>query len=202
MIKLKKSIYFCILLLISIVLDWEKWNIGDKTSILLINFIQLLVVIILAILFIWSVIMLVENFKRLKLRLIFPLIAMLFVIGSFTFLPVCDAGMKINYIFNNSARENVVDMLNRGELGQVDMNEFALPAVYRLTSHPGRIFVEFEELYTQRVDKVLFYVHCGWRKSSAIIYSADDRYIKDGDFGRNYLKVKKLKTNWYCCYMD
>ena len=81
------------------------------------------------------------------------------------------------------------------------MNEFALPVIYRLTSHPGRIFVESEELYTQRADKVLFYVHCGWRKSSAIIYSADDSYIKDGDFDREYLKVKKLKPNWYMVVM-
>ena len=198
----KKSFpIFCILIFIAVFLDWQKWSIGETTTDLLINYVQILVIISLIVALSWAIVNLVRRWKSYKLQAILPTIIMIFVISSFTFLPITELGIKVNYVLNQPSRDNVIELLNQGKLQQTDINEFVLPFNHRLSSHTGRILVHSNKPYTNNPDKVLFYIHCGSKVSSAIIYSADDSKITDGDFGRYYRSINKIKPKWYLVTM-
>lgn len=197
--KLSFTIFY-ILIFIAIFLDWEKWSIGNKTTVLAINFIQYAVVLLLVTLLIWSVIIIIKYWGNNKLHTILPLIITVFVICSFTVFPTWDFALKTNCMINQSSREKVVELLNQGNLVQSDVNEFELPIKYRLSSHTGSILVQSKVPYTSINDKVLFYIHCGSDVSSAVIYSADDE-IHNGDFGRHFLTISKIKPKWYLVKM-
>lgn len=189
------------IILITIFLDWQKWSVGEATTVLLVNYVQLIVVILLITISVWSLINLLKHWKTNRPIAILPTIMTIFVISSFTFLPLSKTATKLNCIFNQNYRENIIELLNQGNLQQTDINEYILPCKYRLTSHTGRILVESNILYTNDYDKVLFYIHCGYNISSAVIYSTDDM-VQQGDFGRRYLTIYKIKPNWYVVTMS
>lgn len=191
---------FYILVFLAIFLDWEKWNIGNMTTVLLINFIQLAVIILLITLFIWSVIIIIKHWKNNKFHTVLPMIIMCLVICSFTVFPTYEPAMKVNCLVNQSSREHVIELLNQGKLSQSDINEFKLPLIHRLSSHTGSVLVQSNEPYTNKRDKVLFYIHCGSGVSSAIIYSADDE-IHNEDFGRYYCSINEIEPKWYMVEM-
>ena len=143
-----------------------------------------------------------KNVKKSKKHIVLLLIIMIFVLGSFTFIPVSDIGIKANYVFNKSSREIAIELLNHDELIPLSPDSYNLPYICRLTSHTGKIYVESDEKYSGNKDKVMFYVHCGYHKSSAIIYSPKDTPVKNGDFGYDeYINIKKLEPNWYMVTM-
>ena len=186
-----------VLLAITIFLDWEKWKIADSTNILALGFVGYFAVFLLVEWIIWCIVLLVKNVKNLKGHIVWMLALVVLVVGSFTFIPVSDAGVRINHFFNKNARENVVEMLNNDSLTPLSPISYNLPFIYRLTAHTGKIYIDSEAEYSARKDKVMFYVHCGYNKSSAVIYSANDIPIKNGDFGDEYIKIEKLEPNWY-----
>ena len=127
---------------------------------------------------------------------------MILVFGSFTFIPVSDAGIKANHIFNKASREYTIDLLNNDGLTPLSPDSYNLPFISRLTSHTGKIYVESDVDYSLSKDKIMFYVHCGYNKSSAIIYTAKDTPVKNGDFGYDeYINIEKLEPNWYMVTM-
>ena len=191
-----------VLLLIIIFLDWEKWKIADSTMIFALEFVGFLVFSLLAMLFVWCIALLIKNAKRLKGYVALLLALMLFVFGSFTFIPVSDIGIKVNHVFNKASREQVVEMFNNDGLTPLSLSSYNLPFIYRLTSHTGKIYIDSKAESSKRNDKVKFYVHCGYLKSSAVIYSADDTPVKNGDFGDEYVEIKKLEPNWYMVIME
>lgn len=170
------------------------------TTVLLINFIQLAVILLLIIFFVWSVITIIKDWKNNKLHTILPMIITCLVICSFTVFPTYEPAMKVNCLVNQASREHVIELLNQGKLSQSDIIEFKLPLSYRLSSHTGSILVQSNEPYTNKHDKVLFYIHCGSGVSSAIIYSADDE-IHNGDFGRYYCSINEIEPKWYMVEM-
>ena len=200
--KSRKYIGPIILLAIIIFLDWEKWKIGDIANIFGLSFVGYLVIFLLAEWVSWCVVLLVKNAKRLKGHIVWLLALVVLVVGTFTFIPVSDMGVRINHFFNKFARENVVEMLDNNSLTPLSLTSYNLPFVYRLTSHTGKIYIDSEAEYSARKDKVMFYVHCGYNKSSAVIYSANDTPVKNGDFGDEYTKIKKLEPNWYMVIVE
>lgn len=198
--KRNPSIIFYILVISAIILDWEKWKIADNTTILALGFVGYFVISLLAVWFVWCGVLMIKNVKKSKKHIVLLLIIMVFVLGSFTFIPVSDAGIKANHIFNKSSREIAIELLSRDELTPLSPDSYNLPSICRLTSHTGKIYVESNEKHSGNIDKVMFYVHCGTNKSSAIIYSAKDTPVKNGDFGHDeYTNIKKLEPNWYYC---
>ena len=185
----------------AVILDWQKWEIGEATTPLLINPAQLLVVVLLAASVILSAVMFVRLLKSNRLRAALLALGMSAVVLSFVFLPLFEPAIKINYCFNQYAREKTVRLLDEGKLEQTDMAEFRLPFWFRLASHTGRIEVQPKIPYSVETDKVLFYVHCGYSLCSAVIYSADGITVKDGDFGMAYKTVTQVNPNWYIVTM-
>lgn len=194
-------IVFYILVITSILLDWSKWDIGEKTSLLFVNFTQLFVVILLVAICLLAVFIAIRYWKTNRFNSILAIIITVLLISSFTFLPISKIGIKTNYMLNQNFRENVVSLLNEGKLSQSGINKFSLPIRHRLSSHTGEILVQSNESYTENYDKILFYIHCGHNISSAIIYSAEDSVVCDGDFGRNYCSIERIKPKWYMVTM-
>ena len=188
--------------MITVFLDWEKWKIADSTINFALGFVGYFVISLLAEWVIWCGFLLITNIKKLKYYATLILALMIFIFGSFTFIPVSDTGIKANHIFNKASREFAIDLLNNHDLTPLSLSSYNLPFICRLTSHTGKIYIESDVEYSGGKDKVMFYVHCGYNKSSAVIYTANDTPVKNGDFGYDqYIKIKKLEPNWYMVTM-
>lgn len=200
--KRNSSIIFYILVISAIILDWEKWKIADSTTILALGFVEYFVISLLAVWFIWCGIIMIKSIKKSKKHIVLLLTIMIFVLGSFTFISVSDVGIKANHMFNKSSREIAIELLNSDELTPLSPDSYNLPFICRLASHTGKIYTESDVEYSGNKDKVMFYIHCGYTKSSAVIYTAKDTPVKNGDFGYDeYTNIKKLEPNWYMVKM-
>ncbi len=194
------NIIFVVLCILSMTLDWSKWDIADKTFSLINNLIMLFVLIMLFILVIWAIYIAIRYYPYNKIIALLPSIFIIITFLSHFVLPFQFSFLKGDYIIKQEQREQIVTMIKNKEFQQYQsgVNQYTLPFHMRFTSHVGKVFIEPN---VTDVKKVLFYIHCGAFKSSAIIYTKDNENISDNDFGRIFDKIEKLDDNWYAVTM-
>lgn len=178
--------------------NWGMWGLAELTNHLIINIIAFFVMLLFLILGVLSVSFIKYNIKEHRILSFTPLLILLVTISFFTFLPLTKVYIYSHYKINEKSMDSVIEVLEHGDLRQTNSYRYAVPIKYRLTTQTGRILVEEKD----ESKKVLFYVHCGAWKSSAVIYVSNDSEIIDGDFGRVFDKIFKLKDNWYGVIME
>ena len=190
---------FIVVSIITIIIDWLKFEISERTYGFFNNFAMLLNAIILFSLVIWSIIHIIKNFNKVKGKALLPCIIIIFTIALHAYIPLTDSFLKINFLINMNSREKIVQMYKSNQLNsyQTGMDKYMIPLEHRLSSHNGRIYIQKNN---DGVTKILFYVHSGIN-SSAIFYVSNDSGINDGDFGFKYYNKRFLKKNWYSAIM-
>lgn len=193
MIYLRKSyIIFIVLCILTLLLDWSKWDIAKGEIALLENILIIINIIINIALVILCVIISVKIFRASKFASIFLYLVLILTIALQTILPVMPGYIKINYYIYQQQRKQVVEMYEKGGLEEyrADIHEYNLPINWRLLSHTGNIYIGENK-------EVLFYVHVGIWKSSAILYVPDG--IPNGiDIGSHMnSNIIYLGSNWY-----
>ena len=186
---------------ITFVLDWIKWDITEHF--LMKGLFNLLATLFIALIFIGlSVIGIrfyLKNHSISKQIALVPILLLLFSALLYIVFPFTKTYMTLAYLINKENMEQVVEMIDSNEMQyfQVGENRYSLPSNMRQLSHVGQIFTQIED----STCKILFYVHCGIWKSSAIIYASEGSEIVDGDFGRVYESTDELSENWFCVTM-
>lgn len=123
----------------------------------------------------------------------------------YTVIPLTDGYINITFNLNAEKMEYVLELIENNTIGKINVGKYWLPDDLRHVSHTGMVYNDTgSDFLHPREDKskLLFYVHCGAWKSSAVIYVADGSELTDGDFGRNFDKIFKLKDNWYGVIME
>lgn len=203
--NIKIIIFYTLLCVLTVAIDWLKWGIKDRLSSLAEGWIILFaagaVAVTLAALLIYGILHLRRTYrhsKTIKAMSVIPCVIVVFTLLIHTVIPVTNAYMSLSWKLNQNAMETAVELLESRGLSQTNVSRYRLPSRLRLASHTGMIYTQTE---ISGATKALFYVHCGGWKSSAVIYVSDDSGVADGDFGRVFESVRKLKDHWYAAVM-
>jgi hypothetical protein len=149
---------------------------------------------------IWTTIYIYKEYKKNILVSLIPAVILLFTILLHIFFPYTNSYVKANYLISKRSLAKIVEMFEQGEMQyyQIGEDKYILPKGLRFISHTGKVYVQTDSL----TNKFLFYVKCGTRRSSGIIYVSNESEIKEGDFGRQYTHIKLLDEHWYAVTMQ
>lgn len=201
MITIVSMTFLCVL---SVLIDWIQWDIIAQITIkynslisgLFYYFMIGIRIVICVVLIVWNANFIKTNYKTNKIISFVPAVILIIVLLLQFVLPITDVYANWEYHFNYAKREHIVSMLNGDEemeLTQTNINTYTLPHDFRLTSHNSKVITE------KNTDslKVLFYIHKGMVKNTAIVYVSSTETVIDGDFGIEYDKVKLIEPHWY-----
>ena len=183
-----------------IIIDWCQWDIIYKLnerynhliSGLFFYFILLMKFIIVILIIIGITGMYIN---RKKVSAIIVAILFMCNIALQSFVPVSETYVKINFKIQATNRQKIISMFDSGNvsISQRDENSYLLPLNIRLASHDGEITVNNE--------KIMFFVHRGIFKNSAVIYSPDTN-ISEEEFGFKIDKSLILEPNWCAVFFQ
>ncbi|MCC6603794.1 MAG: hypothetical protein IT327_11325 [Anaerolineae bacterium] len=126
-----------------------------------------------------------------------PLLINLGTLMIVQWVPFADLGDTWRFRWRISQYQNVVQMVEAGELVPNESGMVILPAAYRhLSVENGRIWVESEGAVT-----AVFFVtaYNGPSDFSGYLYRSDDIPPQHGDFRGSWRYVAQQQTNWYFC---
>ncbi len=199
--QMTAMIFFWIFLILS---DWIQWDIiaqisayynGLTAGIFLICF-TLVRVFVFIILIAWSIYFIKQKYAEIKMIAFLPILVLLLTVVSQTLIPLSNAYIYTEHNCRKETREHIVAMLEGTEdtqLVQTNMDTYLLPLSLRGASHNAKITTEKSDASL----KVLFYIHKGIFKNSAVIYSSDNQSVKNGDFKLEYQTIKLIVPCWY-----
>ncbi len=120
--------------------------------------------------------------KRRLLACIFLLLALFFTYV----LPKTSLGARLNCLVFRNAREETVELYQKGLLAQTGPNEY-MPQ-NRLLSHTGHVYTEMDGMLT-------FPLHRGYAKSIFLFYSPDG-------YNARASAEKLWDSDWYLYYAE
>lgn len=196
-----KNIHVIMMCIFFILIDWVRFdlvrfvdNIGFN---LILNLLVFVIGIVYVVLFIWSIVNLVRNYKSDGAGSVVPLVCMIMVLVYYWVVNNSMLYVDIAYKTNKVNMENTVNMYEAGELEQIGVDKYIAP--YRLTSHNKLVYIKSED----GIDTAVFFVSNGYTKDRVIVYSD---YGLDGlnDYGKGdkygvweFSNIKELDYNWY-----
>ncbi len=125
-----------------------------------------------------------------------PLAAVAFTVLFQYILPLTETGVYLDYIANKAYRAEIVDMVYSNKIDQymVGENQYYIPnQLFKNHSYNAKIYTSGD---AENV-KVLFYVHIGLFKDTALIYASGEQAVKDGDFGFDFDSISNIDEHWY-----
>lgn len=179
--------------LIVILIQILRWEIADILT-WLEPFIEVVLYLFFLIVFMWSLVYWIRNKKenpRASISLFINLFALLIVI----IIPFNTIVLGLGFQLNYQKRATVVKMIEEGKLEEDTSGDILLPKEYRgLSKGGGRIYVEKYGETTA----ILFLTYRGLMENfSGYIYRSDNKQPDQNDFGGNFVKIIKLKDNWF-----
>ncbi len=177
---------------------WFEWELVDKLTPFGWFFFGGIMGLIYLGIVVWSLVHLILSFKRDRLRAVLPLaVNALLLVLLFT-VPFTAITLDLNFRWRLAEREEVVSMVESGELGPVspgEMKSFDLPRKYRHLSRGGRVAVQRDKDGTA---SVLFYTFVGVLDNFAgFIHRADEGKPSSHDFAGDFKTMEKQKDHWY-----
>lgn len=103
-----------------------------------------------------------------------------------------EPNVRLNYHINKGVREEIIQMMNNGDIERYrgGANKYMSP--YRRASQTNKI-----HYWDNGNLKALFTVNSDLTGRSVIIYVSDDSGINENDFGLEYRRTGKLDDKWY-----
>lgn len=175
-----------------------RWYLINTLIVFPAIFIGLFFIIILFMNITLSIIHIVRHVREDKFRAIIPLTIGIIALLIIRFVPLVNIAITLDFNMNFNDREKVVSMIKAGELQpNVFYNNslISLPKDYaHLSKGGGEVVIEREG---DRL-KVLFFTFRGMLSgSTGFVYVSDDSGLYAGDFGTDFIQIKKKKENWY-----
>lgn len=176
---------------------WFFWDIIDIITPFLIWIPSIALIFATVIFLIYSVVYATKNAKYIKQRAFFPLIIIVASILLAVFFPFTKIILNLDFKLNYDARNEVVAMIENGELKPDSSNEnlITLPKKYKgLSKGGGEVMIEsfFDH------EAYIFFTFRGILDNySGFIY--DPSYEALQELGREYFEVKQLTGSWYYC---
>ncbi len=176
---------------------WFFWDIIDIITPFLIWIPSIAFIFATVIFLIYSVVYATKNAKYIKQRAFFPLIIIVASILLALFFPFTKIILNLDFKLNYDARNEVVAMIENGELKPDSSNEnlITLPKKYKgLSKGGGEVMIEsfFDH------DAYMFFTFGGILDNySGFIY--DPSYEALLELGSEYLEVEQLSESWYYC---
>jgi hypothetical protein len=152
---------------------------------------QAFLVCLLVAAFFWSIIYIFYEFKVKENRAFLPLIINAIAILILLYFPFVKVWLKINFMVMESARTEVVGLVESRRLISDDRSQISLPPAYWFTSDDGKIQLEG--------NSILFYTFRGIDNYAGFIYIPNNLAPQQGDivFYGKAVEVAKFKDRWF-----
>ena len=196
---IKGAIGFAVLCVITVVIDCLQWKLTEDAPMRGLGIMvgTGLVIVLFAILLIWSLVCLFKVRKTNKKLAFVPVGILAFILVVNIIFPLTDIGLYAFYQVNKGALRQVVQMHEEGidKLGQNSSTSYALPGRLQVSMwYTNSIFMRDAD----HPNTLIFYVHCRIGINSAIMYMPEGKWAGDGGFGRKFLRVIPLDPpHWY-----
>jgi len=152
---------------------------------------QAFLVCLLLFAFCWSIIYCFREFKVKKTRAFLPLIINAIAVFILLYFPFVKVWLEINFLALESARTEVVALVESRGLISDDRNQISLPSAYWFTSDDGKIQLEG--------NNILFYTFRGIDNYAGFIYIPNNLAPQQGDivFYGKAVEVAKFRDRWF-----
>ncbi len=131
-----------------------------------------------------------------KVLALIPLAVVAFTVLFQYILPLSETGVYLDHIANKAYRTEIVDMVYNNKIDKYMIGEdkYYVPnQLFKNHSYNAKIYTSGD---AENV-KVLFYVHRGLFKDTALIYASGEQAVKNGDFGFDFDNISSIDEHWY-----
>ncbi|WP_418792311.1 hypothetical protein [Phosphitispora sp. TUW77] len=184
--------------LILILLQIFRWTLVDLVTIIIELYIEIQIYLFFVVVLFLSIRYLVKNLKTTGIKAAYPLVFQLLTVLVVIVVPWTSIIIKVDFWMNIKYREEVVKMIEAGELQpNVDYNNRLIklpPNHASLSKGGGEILVEKQG----HVTKVFFFTFRGILDNfSGFIYRSDGESPSNDDFQGDYKQIMKFTDHWY-----
>ncbi len=143
-----------------------------------------------------SIIYFIFQFNKNIKKACLPLLINVFTILILVFVPFTAIWLNIEFRLNKNAYDEVIKMVENGELQPNSIGLTRLPPEYRRISRGGDIVVDKQD----HVTSVFFYTYRGVLDNfSGYMYRSDNSFPPPDFMGGDWVQVERKQPKWFFC---